>query len=412
MLANWKFVFYALSAVAIVLLAIRHLRKQRKHDSQKLQSFSNDQSAGIATGSVDLTPPASAPIAAAAVPTNVQTAPAAVTPPPLPQEPLYSVGRESRAHRGESWTDRSLFHANGVAYEDNPVPAVEAHEVPAHGTTDRVFGGATPFFAAALPESGQRLHDAKRELRSAGYYQPHALENLTAVRYVLMMGALVLFGVLLLLVPSRMEGPVLFLLAAGVVAGWSLPRLYVRAKATQRLSEIERAMPDMLDMLNMSVSQGMTVQESLGRVGRQLESVSPALSQELKIVSDQARIGSLDQALQNFSDRIDLPEVHSFTSLMNQTERMGTSVSQALATYSDTMRDNLRQRADEKANRAAFRLLFPTVLFLMPAVFIFLLGPAIVELSDFYNGTGRQYLTRNRQNVDGFNDARDNNRGR
>jgi tight adherence protein C len=72
--------------------------------------------------------------------------------------------------------------------------------------------------------------------------------------------------------------------------------------------------------------------------------------------------------------------------LLIQTERMGTSVSVALTEYAERMRESLRQRADEKANQATFKLLFPTVLCLMPAVYIFLLGPSIVELSEFFNG--------------------------
>jgi tight adherence protein C len=174
--------------------------------------------------------------------------------------------------------------------------------------------------------------------------------------------------------------------------GWALPTLYVRGKAADRLAEIERTMPDVLDMMNMCVSQGMTVPNSLGRVCRELESVSPALSKELRIVTEQSRVGTLQQALENFSRRIDLPDVHSFTSLLIQTERMGTSMSEALVEYSDNMRETLRQQADQKANTASFKLLFPTVMCLMPAVFLVLLGPAIIELSSFFREGGSQIL--------------------
>ena len=75
-----------------------------------------------------------------------------------------------------------------------------------------------------------------------------------------------------------------------------------------------------------------------------------------------------------------------------QTERMGTSVSEALLDYSDSMRETMRQRADEKANTAAFKLLFPTVVFLMPAVFLFLSGPAVIELNRFYTQGGADSL--------------------
>ncbi|REJ71050.1 MAG: hypothetical protein DWQ29_24325, partial [Planctomycetota bacterium] len=82
----------------------------------------------------------------------------------------------------------------------------------------------------------------------------------------------------------------------------------------------------------------------------------------------------------------------SLTSLLLQTERMGTSMSEALTEYSDNMRETLRQQADQQANTASFKLLFPTVLCLMPAVFMILLGPAVIEMSDFFQGGGADIL--------------------
>jgi len=82
---------------------------------------------------------------------------------------------------------------------------------------------------------------------------------------------------------------------------------------------------------------------------------------------------------------------------------MGTSVSDALTEYSNTMRESLRQRTDEKANKASFNLMFPTVLFMMPAVFMFLLGPAILEVSDFLDEGGVENIQQGAdaiQNID------------
>lgn len=287
--------------------------------------------------------------------------------------------------------------------EDNSaVPRLEPDQVPSAGSTDYVFGRLTPLFAALFPESEARRAIVKKELITAGYHQPHAWQNLAALRYLGIMLPLVGIGLLLVLSPRPLEAAAVGLLLFLPAIGWAVPRLVVRNQARERLSEIERGMPDMLDMLNMCVSQGMTIPDSLNRVSRELRPVYPALAQELNIVTDQAKIGSLEQALENLSQRIDLPEVHSFTTLLIQTQRMGTSVSQALIDYSDNMRESLRQRADEKANTATFKLLFPTVGFLMPAVFLFLLGPAIIQLSDFFNGGGSEALNQNVQQIDRF----------
>ncbi|MBL8848675.1 MAG: type II secretion system F family protein [Planctomycetaceae bacterium] len=279
------------------------------------------------------------------------------------------------------------------------LPFVEAEDTPLADNSDLTFGPVTKVLAALLPESSERRADLKKTLRNAGYYEPHAWHNLAAARYLGVSIPIVLGLGLLVVAPRETEPLIIAALVLLPAIGWALPTLLVRRQATDRLAEIEQSMPDLLDMMNMCVSQGLTVPASLQRVGADLQSVSPALSQELKIVSDHARVGSLEQALVAFSRRVDLPDVYSFTSLLVQTERMGTSMSQALADYSDGMRETLRQQADQKANTASFKLLFPTALCLMPAVFMILLGPAIIEMSSFFREGGNEVLNTSMQSA-------------
>jgi tight adherence protein C len=103
----------------------------------------------------------------------------------------------------------------------------------------------------------------------------------------------------------------------------------------------------------------------------------------------------LFQALRSFGQRIDSPDVNSFTTLLMQSDATGTSISDSLTQYSDSIRSSLRERADSRANAASFKLLFPVALCLMPSVFLFLLGPAIVEMSDFF-GTRAEALNTDR----------------
>ena len=282
------------------------------------------------------------------------------------------------------------------------VPPVEPHQVPSVDTSDLVFGGATHSLAAMLPDSAGRRDELRTELLGAGFYNPHAVINMAAIRYVAIIVPMLLMGVLLVLAPPQLE----LMAVAGIIVlplvCWSLPRIYVQNRVSQRKAEIEQGLPDMLDMLNMCVSQGLTVPESLSRVGRELKPIYPAMSHELSIVAEQSQVGTMEQALDNLSRRIDLPEISSFTSLLIQTERMGTSISQALADYSDGIRTTLQQRADERGNRAAFKLLFPTVLCLMPAVYMVLLGPSIIAMSEFVSGDGpgsRSQIQENIRNV-------------
>lgn len=273
------------------------------------------------------------------------------------------------------------------------LPKLENGDLAIADESDYQFGTATPVLADALDwvipigDREPRREKARKELRLAGYYEPHALQNLYATRYAGILLTILLFGTLLVVAAASAEWIAMIGLCVGVILAWAVPALVVQAQGSARKREIERSIPDMLDLLNMCISQGMTPQAALARVGRDMRQAAPALAQELQIVAEQSKVGSFEQALDNFSERLDSDDVRSFTSLLTQTEQMGTSVAESLAEYSDNIRVHMKQRADEKANTAAFLLLFPTMLLLI-AVFLFLLGPAIVELSDFFAAGG------------------------
>ncbi len=301
-----------------------------------------------------------------------------------------------------SWSNHALFGKEVNDFDEgNTIPKVTPDQVPSADTSDYAFGTLTPAMAGVIPTSDAVR--VEKELRAAGYFQPHAMQNLAATRFAIAFAAFLICGTVLLLVPRQLE---LFAMGALLLVPstlWAAPRILVQNKAAARKSELERSMPDMLDMLNMCVSQGLTIPQSLKRISKDLKPVYPVLAAELGIVVHQAEVGNLRVALDNFSERVDVPEVDSFTTLMNQSERMGTSISDALTEYSNTMRESLRQRTDEKANKASFKLMFPTVLFMMPAVFMFLMGPAILELQTFFDNGGMNTVTQGAETMGNVN---------
>jgi len=351
-------VFYSVCGIIILWMLYRIIRKRSTESTESTESIEHEtQEAETTPEHISLLPSAS-----------------------------------SSTSTSATWEDRELFSNANDQNAETTLPQVEAGDVPAMGTDDFVFGTATPALAEMMPESDTRRSKTKTELQAAGYYQPHALQNFSAIRYLSILGTIFFFGAALILAPERFEIPILVAMLVLPVLVWAVPFLVVTGQASDRRSEIEQGIPDMLDMLNMCVSQGMMVPQALKRVGSELGKVYPALAHELRIVIEQSEIGTFSQALSNFSKRIDVPEVHSFASLLIQTDQMGTDVTSALQDYSDNIRESLQQRADEKANKATFKLLFPTVLCLMPAIYIFLLGPAIVELSDFFQSGGSDSL--------------------
>jgi tight adherence protein C len=414
-------VFFTLAAALVLTLLIIRVRRWRQRQSDEAQIREAEYEDAIRESHLQgqseaVEPSVATPHAVAASQTSETQAPA-----PLIAEPALSESVENAQPVGPgviqadqfmawsppdaevwqpptnkayqvSWSEQKLFGSQADDFEEaNSLPMLRPDQVPSNDGADYVFGPATSTLSSVMPSPD--IERTNKELTRAGYHQPHAMQNLQAVRFMMLFGVFFLGGCAVLLVPQQFE---IFALigtigTAGLV--WAVPRIFLQNKATERTSQLERAMPDMLDMLNMCVSQGLTIPDSLKRISKDLQPVYPALATELLIVVHQAEVGNLQISLDNFADRVDVPEVDSFVSLLNQSERMGTNVSDALTEYSNTMRESLRQRTDEKANKAAFRLMFPTVLFMMPAVFGFLMGPAILELQDFFDDGGLDALS-------------------
>ena len=299
---------------------------------------------------------------------------------------------QQEVNRNSTWGDRRLFSEfRGILSGDaDPKIPIVPEELPMR-VDEMFFGRVTPAVAQLLPESAARREVQRKNLMGAGYLSRASWINLTAIRFVIAFLSVVIVGWFLIVLPPAAEPILVAMLVMAPLLAWAIPPLVVSFRATERKIDIERGLPDVLDMLNMGVSQGLTVRQSLKRISREIGSVHPALAKELHLVNQQADVGSMPQALRNFGLRIDSSEVNSFTSLLIQSEVTGTSISRSLTEYSDGIRSSLKERADARANLASFQLLFPVALCLMPSVFLFLLGPAVVQFSDFYNNQAQQF---------------------
>ena len=249
-----------------------------------------------------------------------------------------------------------------------------------------VFGAFTTGLAYLLPNSSQRLEVIRRELKQAGYYHPLALEQFLAVRNSMVCGWLILVATVLLTAFEPTQNPSFYQVGAAVgvlVACFALPRLYLQAVAASRVKRIQRGLPDALDMITMCVSGGMPLQGALERVGKEIHQSHVDLTLELEILRRQAEAYSLEHALRQMADRIDIPEVKSLTEIVSHTERLGTNVAVAITQFSDSVRRSYRQRAEERGNKNSVKMLLPVALCLAPPIYILLLAPAALEIRDF-----------------------------
>jgi tight adherence protein C len=163
--------------------------------------------------------------------------------------------------------------------------------------------------------------------------------------------------------------------------GWVGPTFFVRSKLKARQKEVQRALPDMLDMLVVCVEAGLGLNQAIVRVADEIDHVSPVMSEQLAIVNLEMRAGTpREEALKNLAERTGLVDIRSLVSMLIQTDRFGTSVADALRVHSDTMRTKRRQRAEEAAAKTTIKLVFPLVLFVFPAMFVVVLGPSVIAI--------------------------------
>ena len=244
--------------------------------------------------------------------------------------------------------------------------------------------------AAAVPQLQVELVGIERDLRRAGNYRPHAMTEYLAARNGLLLA--IMCVALAAGVAAAKNPDALFIIAAvslvALIICYGLPRMYLYKLASDRVQRIQQGLPDALDVAAMCLTGGVSLRDSLQRVGEELGLSHPDVAREFDIIRVQAEAGSMRQALRQFAQRIDVPDIKSLSAIVGHTERLGTNVALAVKDYADNVRRARRHRAEEHANKMTVKMLFPVVLCLAPPVFILLCGPPILELRDYLSTKG------------------------
>lgn len=236
-------------------------------------------------------------------------------------------------------------------------------------------------FQQVVPKSPKELSALRRRLTTAGYRGPTA-----AVIYALGEALLpFLFGALALTFFGFSKW-FYAIVAAGL--GFSLPSLWLGRKTAQRQKQIRNGLPDALDLMIVCIEAGSSIDQSILKASDELDLPYPALAEELRLVTTEMRAGKPRlEAFKNFASRTKVDEVRSLVAMLIQTDRFGTSVAQALRTHAEVSRTKRRQNAEERAAKISVKLVFPLVFCLFPALYIAILGPAVVQyLTEFKPG--------------------------
>jgi len=226
----------------------------------------------------------------------------------------------------------------------------------------------------------ERQEKLRHRLLQAGFYDRAAGPLFVLVR-VLMIAGTAAAGFAL----SRVfRLPLAVGLGVGAVGGLAStvgPSFWLDRAKRRRQTKIRRALPDALDVIVVCLEGGLSIMSSLARVAKELAMVHPVLAVELKIAERQMQLGqTAGEAVGSMAHRLDLEELRSMASVLRQAEKVGSSVAEALEVFAEMMRVKRYQRAEEMAQKAVIKILFPTLLFIFPAIFVVILGPAAFQV--------------------------------
>lgn len=239
-------------------------------------------------------------------------------------------------------------------------------------------------FGERVASGRKDLFETRQRLIQAGYRGQDAVPIYYSLRVLsLVVGAIVVLALL----PTLHGTNMLLWIAAGGAVAWMLPAGILRRKIRLRKKEIQKALPDALDMLVICVEAGLGLNQALVRVSDEVETMSPILAEELQIVNLEMRAGTpREDALRNLGERTGVVDLRALATMLIQTDRFGTSIAQALRVHSDTLRTKRRQRAEEAAAKTTIKLVPPLVFFIFPAIFVVVLGPAMLHLINELGG--------------------------
>lgn len=237
----------------------------------------------------------------------------------------------------------------------------------------------TGMLARSLP--AEKEEELNHKIDRAGISEKIAPREFYVMKYAVAAGFALLFWMLGEAMSKSMTQST-FIAIAGLAMGWYFPDLYLNSKGSERKREIERALPDVLDLLTVSVEAGLGFDSALMRV---VEKTKGVLSDEFRVMLQEIKMGKPRvDALRDMSKRADVDDLSTFTGSVILADQLGISIGNVLRLQSEQMRQKYRQRSEEMAMKTPIKIIFPLVFFIFPAIFIVLLGPAIIQISNSF----------------------------
>ncbi|HVG35462.1 MAG TPA: type II secretion system F family protein [Pyrinomonadaceae bacterium] len=269
------------------------------------------------------------------------------------------------------------MNEQGTAAQVAPV-SITQQESPASDFAERL---ATPLNRLA-PASAAEARKLQKQLMQAGFRGQNAPVIYRALQLATMIGYPALVAFACAVTARPLSSAAVFIMLA-FVKGFFMPRFILRRMIRSRHQRLRWGLADALDLMVVSIEAGLGLNAAMMRISEELKDVHPDICEEFEMANLEIRVGrEREEALRNLAERTGVDDLRSLVAMLIQADRFGTSIARAVRVYSDSLRTKRRQRAEQAAQKAAVKLLFPLSCFLFPTLFIAILGPAALQLMD------------------------------
>jgi tight adherence protein C len=232
-----------------------------------------------------------------------------------------------------------------------------------------------------LATSGKKNSKSLRlKMVRAGFSGPAAIPVFLGAKLTLLLAAMFGAGVAVLALGFEGRNALLLILCSSGLA-FFIPNILLDLRAKSRSNDVRGHLPDVVDLLEISVSGGMSLDGAWNAVAEEVRSVSPLLADEMALANMEMHLGEdRGAAIRNMAQRTGADELASLVAVLVQSERFGTSISDALRSFASSMRELRSMRAEEYAEKMAVKMLIPMVVLIFPVVIVVAVGPAAITL--------------------------------
>jgi tight adherence protein C len=247
-------------------------------------------------------------------------------------------------------------------------------------TMSRMLSKASPMAKPLQPKSDAEVGKLKCRLMEAGFRMETAVGIFLGLKFIGLIIGLTLSGATALLTASYSQSALIYAVVASA-AMFYLPDAIVWLITRSRKNAIFFGLPDVLDLLVVCVEAGLGLDQAMRKVSEEMKKSARLVAEEFALCNFQLQMGrARNEVLQDLGNRTGVDDLRSLAAILIQADKFGSSIAQALRVQSDSMRTRRRQLAEEKAAKTAVKLIFPLVIFIFPAIFVVLVGPAAITI--------------------------------